>query len=99
MRQLGHQVMPRQVPGQGPPHTRVPGHCFPWPAACAEPPAIFSLLMVILFGAFMGTIAASANGGHQARTLVLGAEVREPWALQQAPWYRPVCARCLAGAR
>lgn len=85
MRQLGHQVMPSQGPGQGPPHTRAPGHCFPCPAACAEPPPTCSLLMLILFGAFMGTIAVSANSGHQAGTLVLGAEVREPRALQQAP--------------
>lgn len=88
MRQLRHQAMPSQVPGQRPSHTRAPGHCFPYPAACAEPPPTCSLLMwsvAILFGACMVTIVASASGGPQASTLVLGAEAQKPRAPQQAP--------------
>lgn len=88
MRQLGHQVMPNRALGhQGPLCTRVPGRCFPYPGACAEPPPACSLLtrcMAILFGACMGTIVASAKGGPQANTRVLGAEAKEPRALHQA---------------
>lgn len=67
---------------------RAPGHCFPCPAACVEPPPTCSLLMwsvAIPFGACMVTIDASASGGPQASTLVLGAEAQEPRALQHAP--------------
>lgn len=88
MRQLRPQVMLGQVLGQRPSHTRAPGHCFSCPVACAEPPPTCSLLMwsvAILFGACMVTIVASASGGPQASTLVLGAEAQEPRALQQAP--------------
>jgi hypothetical protein len=88
MRQLRRQVMLGQVPGQRPSHTRAPGHCFPCPAACVEPPPTCSLLMwsvAIPFGACMVTIDASASGGPQASTLVLGAEAQEPRALQHAP--------------
>lgn len=88
MRQLGHQVMPNWAPGhQGPLRTRAPGHCFPYPGACAELPPTCSLLtwcMTTLCGAYMGTIVASAKGGPQANTRVLGAEAKEPQALHQA---------------
>lgn len=88
MRQRGHQVMPNRAPGhQGPLRTRAPGHCFPYPGAYAELPPTCSLLtwcMAILFGACMGTIVASAKGGPQANTLVLGAKAKERRALHQA---------------
>lgn len=103
MRHLGHQVMPNRAPGhQGPFRTRAPGHCFPYPGACAELPPTCSLpmwCMAILFGACMGTIVASAKGGPQANTLVLGSEAKEPRALHQASWYLPVRAHCHADAR
>lgn len=103
MRQPGQQVMPNQVPGhQGPLHTRAPGHCSPCPAAYAERPPTCSPLtwcMARLSGACMGTIVASASGGRQASTRVLGAEAKEPRALQRAPRSLPVCAHCLADAR
>lgn len=88
MRRLRQQAMPGRVPGQRPSRTRARGQRFRCPAACAEPPPTCSLLMcsaAMLFGVCTVTIVASASGGPQASTLVLGAEVQEPRALQQAP--------------